>query len=239
MKKLWEVKPIIILVLAIFLYITVVNNKNDLPEDSNIAIEEVKKASIDLEIPALPTTEVKSIEEPTPPITDPIQGLFDKFEVPYEYQDYIRQLCEIYNVPCDLAVSVAQIETHNGHLKNYNVKSEERMYYTNGEATWDLGYFQMSTAYSDYWEESFFNPELIFSLGYVRNNFDLTDDIISIQIGISYLDWLLKYYYGNQKKAVMAYNAGLGNINKGRIPDRTVQYTKAVLNNYKYLEGDI
>jgi hypothetical protein len=175
---------------------------------------------------------------------DEIEILFDKFEVKYELRDYIRQLCEIYNVPVTLAISVAQIETHNGTIKNYDVRADYRMYYTWNKKTetyietWDLGYFQMNDSYSDYWEECFYNPELIFSLGYSRYTFDLTDDMINIQIGIAYIDYLLKYFKGDQTRAVWAFNTGMGNVNKGNIPDLTYAYEHAIRHNWKYREKD-
>lgn len=174
-----------------------------------------------------------------------MESLFEKFEVKYEFRSYIKQLCKIYNIPIELGLSIAQIETHNGRVKDYNVRADYRMYYTwdrktnSYVKTWDLGYFQMNDFYEDYWEECFFNPELIFSLGYIRNEFDITDDIINIQIGIAYIDYLLKYYYGDETKATMAFNTGMGNVNKGKIPDRTIAYEHAVRNNWKYIEKDI
>ena len=176
---------------------------------------------------------------------DEVSRLMDKFEVKYEYRDLIRQLCEIHNVPVSFAISIAQVETHNGHIRDYAVRADYRMYLTWSKElnkyveTWDLGYFQMNDSLSSYWEECFFNPELLFSLGYVREYFDLTDDVISIQLGIAYLDYLVKYYHGDQNKATMAFNTGMGNVNRGNIPEMTYAYAHAVKNNWKYREKDV
>lgn len=45
---------------------------------------------------------------------------------------------------------------------------------------------------------------------------DLNDPAISIYIGAKYLAWLLSRYGGNLEKAVMAYNQGPGNTDRGK-----------------------
>jgi hypothetical protein len=45
---------------------------------------------------------------------------------------------------------------------------------------------------------------------------DLNNPEISIYIGAKYLAWLLRRYRGNLKKAVMAYNQGPGNTDRGK-----------------------
>jgi len=49
--------------------------------------------------------------------------------------------------------------------------------------------------------------------------------------GAKYLAWLLKRYNGNMQRAIAAYNAGEGNIDKGRIPNRG--YVNKVLHAYR------
>lgn len=170
---------------------------------------------------------------------DDVELLFDKFEFKYEYRDYFRQICILQNVDPILAISVARIETWAGNHPSYNSKSEERMYYTNGVKTWDLGLFQMSDYYADYWEEQFFNPDLIMSLGYIRERFELTDDYISIQIGVAYLGFLIKYYNGDTHKAVASYNCGYIRVANNTIPKSTKQYVIAIHNNYKFIDKDV
>lgn len=49
--------------------------------------------------------------------------------------------------------------------------------------------------------------------------------------GAKYLAWLLNRYDGNMQRAIAAYNAGEGNIDKGRIPNRG--YVNKVLSAYR------
>lgn len=49
--------------------------------------------------------------------------------------------------------------------------------------------------------------------------------------GAKYLSFLLNRYHGNMQRAIAAYNAGEGNIDKGRIPNR--RYVNKVLHAYR------
>jgi len=208
MKKHWEIFPIIV----ILLLITAMKKP-----------QEIFSYQVVVEMP-------KSKPIPQEVIDYYRDDLFDYYNVRYELRDLIRQICSLEKVPLEVALGVAQIESWHGTHPGYNNRSAIRMYKTNGVATWDIGYFQLSSYYHEYFGECFFNSELLFSLGYMRESFKAEDDVSSIQVGISYLGYLIKYYQGNTEKAVQAYNAGMGNINKGRIPSKTVNYTKAVLN---------
>jgi len=57
----------------------------------------------------------------------------------------------------------------------------------------------------------------------------LFDPQTNIQIGTRYLSDLVRRYKGNWGKAIAAYNAGPGNVDKGRIPASTREYVKNVL----------
>lgn len=173
---------------------------------------------------------------------DPVEELFEKFQVPYELRDYTRQICEIQNVDPLIFISLVQIESHWGNGKvgvtaDYNNVVYYRMYGKNKEWT-DLGLAQLSTRYADDFEQRHFNPSLIFSLGYVRNRFDIRDPYVNLQVGASYLAYLYKHF-GDYKLAVMAYNTGMGNVARGRIPKITYEYEHAIANNWTRRQGDV
>lgn len=170
--------------------------------------------------------------------SDRLEELFDKFEVRYELRDYIRQICMVYNIDPTVAVSLMQIESWSGHHPYYNVRTEERKYYTYGVETWDEGLFQLSSYYADYFEEYFFNPELISSLGYIRFSYDPNDDYVGIQVGVAYLAHLYQRFQ-SYYVATMGFNCGPGRIISGDIPEITYKYAHAIKNNWKYREGDV
>jgi len=58
------------------------------------------------------------------------------------------------------------------------------------------------------------------------NIFDAEDNL---RVGAAYLDFLTKYYQGDLRKALWAYNAGPGNVDKGVVPDETKDYANRVL----------
>ena len=83
-----------------------------------------------------------------------------------------------------------------------------------------------------------------------NNDYDIYDETLNITIGAKYLSELIKRYNGNYYIAIVAYNAGIGNVDKWletniinkdfnydnikNIPfNETKIYTKNVINNYK------
>jgi len=173
---------------------------------------------------------------------DEIDQLFQKFDVPYQYQDYVRQLCELQNVDPIVFISLVQIESHWGNSKlgvtaDYNKEVLYRMYGSKQQYT-DLGLAQLSTRYVEEFERKYFNPNLIFSLGYIRYKFNVKDPYISLQTGCAYLGFLYRYF-GDYETAVLAYNTGLGNVNKGKVSNVVYEYAHAIMHSWTYRERDL
>ena len=68
----------------------------------------------------------------------------------------------------------------------------------------------------------------------VKNAYDPAQNIAG---GSKYLARLVKKYKGDVSKALMAYNCGPGNVNKGRIPKASKAYAKKVMGIYRALKG--
>ena len=62
----------------------------------------------------------------------------------------------------------------------------------------------------------------------VRNGYNVSQNVHG---GAKYLGFLLRRYNGNMQRAIAAYNAGEGNIDKGRIPNQ--RYVNKVLHAYR------
>ena len=68
----------------------------------------------------------------------------------------------------------------------------------------------------------------------VKNPFDPAQNILG---GVRNMDWLLKRYKGDISKALWGYNAGSGNVDKGRMPNETAQYIPKVMFKYHELKS--
>ena len=69
----------------------------------------------------------------------------------------------------------------------------------------------------------------------VKNSGDPTQNI---EGGTKYFARLLKQYGGNIRKALWGYNAGAGNVKKGRLPEETQKYIPRVLSIYNKLKAN-
>ena len=79
-------------------------------------------------------------------------------------------------------------------------------------------------------------PPTARSLG-VSNAYDSAQNI---EGGSKYIARLIRQYKGDVSKALMAYNCGPGNVNKGRIPAQSRNYARnvmAIYNNLKSRRG--
>jgi len=171
------------------------------------------------------------------PVYDEVDILFMKFNVPYEYQDFTRQVCELQNVETSLLVSFIQIESVWGRATGYNSNAYYRRYGLNKQYA-DIGLGQINSRYNDYFEEYFFNPELLFSLGYKRTSFKATDPYCNIQVAAAYLSYLYKKF-GSYELATKAYNCGPGTVSYGVIPEVTHRYSYSIMNGYSSIVKEI
>lgn len=64
------------------------------------------------------------------------------------------------------------------------------------------------------------------------------DDEFNIMIGTYYLEYLLKYFNNDIKKAILAYNFGLGNVKKYGLKKDKWNYVESVLNHIKGIISD-
>lgn len=103
---------------------------------------------------------------------------------------------------------------------------DEKAYNKNKNGTFDVGLAQINSNNFEYfyWKILKFEP-------YKRINYTeyFYSPVNNLWAGFLYLRWLLDYYDNDYEKAIMAYNCGLGNVNKGNIPRTTVKYAQKIL----------
>ena len=67
----------------------------------------------------------------------------------------------------------------------------------------------------------------------VKNAYDPAQNI---EGGTKYLGQLIRKYKGDVSKALMAYNCGPGNVDKGKTPQASREYAKKVMSIYNKLK---
>jgi len=158
--------------------------------------------------------------------------LMNKYKVPIYLRNYTTKLCRYYNIELTKFLGMIQIESWWGKHKDYKKFTIDRTYGPNKEYA-DIGLAQLSSRYFTFFEEEHFDFQLLYSLGYERNKFDAKDDIINLQVAASYFSWLQSYFHGDIESSLVGYNAG---PYVSKIPLRSLIYTKAIMNNYEYVE---
>lgn len=150
-------------------------------------------------------------------------GLFNYFNIeekiykliyPIKFSEYVEKYAEEYNIDKMLIYSIIKAESNF----NPNAKSQsdaiglmQIIETTAKETAKELGY-------SDIAEEELYNPE------------------INIQIGVKYFSKLLTLY-DNTNLAIIAYNAGIGNVDKW-IENKTIQKDGEDLENVPFKETE-
>ncbi len=137
-------------------------------------------------------------------------------QIPNEYivLKYIEYRCQQESLPIKLVHSLIQNESNwkfpeNGKILGVRlVKSNKKAY--------GLMQLQLSTAVDVMMDSTLTEYDL------------MTNDVLNIDAGIRYLVWLRKYYHGNIRLTLAAYNRGIKRVNND------LKIRKNPLNNYVY-----
>ena len=151
-------------------------------------------------------------------------GLFNYFNIeekiykiiyPTSYSEYVEKYAEEYNIDKMLIYSIIKAESNfnpNAKSKSDAIGLMQIMETTAIETAEELGYMDVT-------EEKLYNPE------------------INIEIGVKYFSKLLQLYNDNTNLAIIAYNAGIGNVDKW-IENKTIQKDGADLENVPFKETE-
>ena len=120
---------------------------------------------------------------------------FIEYLFPLSYNIYVEETAQKYGVDKNLVYAVIKAES------NFDAKIESRR--------GAKGLMQLMSSTAD-WCAGEIGLE----------SYDIFEPKDNIELGVYYLSYLLKYYNGNEKNAVSAYNAGRGNVDEW-IADRT------------------
>ena len=128
--------------------------------------------------------------------------------VPERYRTFFLAACEENEIPLEILAAIAYVESR---FSAYAVSP------LRPDGNRDLGMFQF---HSDFigWLSDCYNKGIPF------NPFSCEQ---SVNIAARHIKWLYERY-GNWPDVVMAYNAGITRIDKGKIPDRTWEYLTVI-----------
>lgn len=155
-------------------------------------------------------------------------GAFNAYFYPMKYKEEILYYSEKYQVKSAIVASVINVESSFDEKAVSNKGAMGIMQLMPNTAQWLAGKIG-----EDYQEEKLF------------------DGTYNINLGCYYLSYLIKYF-GNEKVALCAYNAGQGNVSSwlankeyskngtslDKIPFKeTENYIKKVYKNYKYYKN--
>ncbi len=129
-------------------------------------------------------------------------------EITSPYMDWLFDRCAIYDVPPEIAISVAIVES------NFKMITSTE----NWNGSKDVGIFQINSRYVEWFEKA---------LWYDERDFDPYDPYENIEMGIIYLRHLYDYT-SNWDKAVRAFHQGLHGLKKD--PDKSNAYFVKVCN---------
>lgn len=125
-----------------------------------------------------------------------------------KYFPYLQDRCAVHEVPLDVAYAVAIVES------NFEMVISR----PNSNGTYDIGIFQLNSAFVDWFEEA---------LWYEKKSFDPYNAENNIEMGVIYLKHLYKQT-GSWDLAIRAYNTGLHAL--AYDPDRSWAYFIKVVN---------
>ena len=114
---------------------------------------------------------------------------FIEYLFPFSYNTYVEDTAQKYGVDKNLVYAVIKAES------NFDAKIESKR--------GAKGLMQLMSSTADWCAGEIGLDE-----------YDLTKPKDNIELGTFYLSYLLKYYNGNEKSAVSAYNAGHGNVDE-------------------------
>lgn len=111
---------------------------------------------------------------------------------PRRYKDIVEQACQIYGTDPNLVYAI--IKQESGFNKNAVSKSGAK------------GLMQIMDATAE---------EMIMDIDSINNqNYDIYDPYINVFVGTKYISYLINHFDGNYYLAIIAYNAGMGKVEK-------------------------
>ena len=143
-----------------------------------------------------------------------VSGIGFSEEIKSPYIPWLIDRCALYDVPPEIAVSVAIVES------NFTMAVSAE----NWNGSRDIGIFQINSRYVKWFEKA---------LWYEYKDFDPYDPKDNIEMGIIYLRHLYDHT-GSWDKTVRAFHQGLHGLRKD--PDRSNTYLVRVINVLNTLE---
>lgn len=138
--------------------------------------------------------------------------------VPSQYKNIVLTISEKLNIPVKIIYNLVQKES------NWRESAVGK----NRDGSFDVGLTQINSSNFEYFYWKILKQN-------VKKDFNYVDFYknpeVNLWTGFLYLRWLVDYYNDDVEKALIAYNCGLGKVNRNAIPKSSIQYAKFILTN--------
>ncbi len=121
-----------------------------------------------------------------------------------------EEMCNRYDIPVEYVVRLMYVESTLGK-DTFRLES-------NG--TFSAGIMQINSVNEKPFEDMFFDLEDV--------EYNIFNDYVNVYIGCQYLDHLYNEL-GNWEETFIAYNAGIGNLNRGTAPECSYDYSVFIM----------
>ena len=121
------------------------------------------------------------------------------------YPMFIYNMCEVFNLDPYMCLAMVYIE--NGELR-------EDCVHLNSNKTRDLGLWQLNDKYISYFKDKYWDFDF---------DFNWSNGLHNTYVALKHIKTLYKSF-GDWKRVVMAYNCGYTNVERGTIPQSTLEY---------------
>jgi len=138
--------------------------------------------------------------------------------IPGQYKHIVSEISEKLNIPIKIIYNLVNVES----------SWKETAIGRNRDGSYDIGLTQINSSNFEYFYWKILKQDVKADFNYV--DFYKNPEV-NLWAGFLYLRWLINYYNDDIETALIAYNCGLGKVNRNVIPKSSIEYARRILTN--------